>query len=115
MCQNIVFVKVVCFGMELIAVINIILERFLAKYLFKNFLNFPKYRNLAIHLVVTTRFRVIRVKDCFVIRPQNFACEFIKYLSEYRRLISFFNYYSSCNSTYNFWSTSTLNCGNDFN
>ena len=79
MCQNIVFVKEVFFGMELIAVINIIFERFFEKYLFKNFSNFPKYRNLAIHLVVTTRFRVIRVKDCFVIRSQNFAREFIKY------------------------------------
>ncbi len=69
------FVKEVFFGMELIAVINIIFERdFLPNICLQNFYDFPKYRNSAIHLVATTRFRVIRVKDCFVIRPQNFAC-----------------------------------------
>ncbi len=75
MCQNIVFVKEVCFGMELIAVINIILERdFLPNICLQNFYDFPKYRNSAIHLVATTRFRVIRVKDFIAIQLQNFAC-----------------------------------------
>ena len=83
--RNIACVKVVYFGMELIAVITLII------YLFSPFyinsitnLIFKKYQNLAIHLVVQIHSLVILAKDSFVIQLQNFACEYIALLKKTR-------------------------------